>query len=55
MYAPDIWGMHVDIEDPNPECVLIFVQGATPGERVMYEINKVQTCFREQIEPSAST
>ena len=55
MYAPNIWGMHMDIEDPNPECVLIFVHGGTPGESDTHEINKVQTYFREQIEPSAST
>ena len=43
----------MDIEDPTPECVVIFMQGTTPGERIMHEINKVQTYFREQIEPSS--
>lgn len=53
-YAPDYWGMHMDIKDPRPECVLIFVHATTDPERIMYEINRVQTYFREQIEPMNS-
>ena len=31
-HGPNIWAMHMDIEDPTPESVLIFVQGTTPPE-----------------------
>lgn len=46
-----VWGTHIDVDNPNPENVLIFVRGTVPRENIIDEINKVQTFFREQIEP----
>ena len=51
-YAPNVWAMHLDIEDLTPAIALIFVNGTAPRETVIDEINKAQTFFREQIEPS---
>ena len=50
-YAPNVWAMHMDIDDPKPEIVLVFVQGTTKREEIMAEISRVQTYFREQTEP----
>ena len=50
-YAPNVWAMHMDISDPQPETVLVFVQGTTKREEIMAKINRVQTYFREQTEP----
>lgn len=46
--------MHMDIADPKVERVLIFVHTATPAGEIVDEINRVQTYFREQIEPKFS-
>lgn len=46
-----LWALHLDIEDPAPAPVLIFVSGETRRQDIMDEINKAQTFFREQIEP----
>ncbi len=43
--------MHMDITDPKVEKVLIFVYTKTPADQIMDEINKIQTHYREQIEP----
>ena len=49
---PNVWAMHMDIEDLKPENALIFVNGkTTKREEIMDAINKVQTYFRSQIEP----
>ena len=46
------WALHLDIEDPTPATVLIFVQVTTPEDRIVDEVNKAQTFFREQVEPA---
>ena len=45
------WGMHLDIDDPSPAKVLIFVEVGTKEDVIIHEINEAQTYFREQIEP----
>ena len=45
-----VWAMHMDIEDPTPESVIIFVRGDTKREEIMDKINETQTYFREQVE-----
>lgn len=50
--AETVWGTHIDIDDPAPANVLIFVRAAVPREKIIDEINKAQTFFREQIEPN---
>lgn len=51
---PNVWGMHLDIEDPTPAKVLIFVNGGTDPREIMHEINQAQTFFRKQTEPPFS-
>ena len=48
--ASNLWSMHLDIDDSAPASVLIFVRGNVPKDKVMSEINKAQTYFREQTE-----
>ncbi len=45
-----VWGIHIDIEDPTPESVIIFVRADIREEEIMDKINKAQTYFREQVE-----
>ena len=42
--------MHLDIDGSDPASVLIFVRGDVPDDKIMSEINKAQTYFREQTE-----
>ena len=46
----NVWGMHMDIEDPKVERVLIFVHEGTPADEIMDEINKAQSYFCRQVE-----
>ena len=48
--AYSVWGMHMDTEDRDPASVLILVRTDTPKKRIMHEINRAQTFFREQID-----
>ena len=48
--AFNLWAMHLDIDTSDPASVLIFVRGDVPDDKIMYEINKAQTYFREQTE-----
>lgn len=48
--GPGIWGMHLDIDDPDPAKVIILVETQTEREVIMDEINKAQTYFRKQID-----
>ena len=53
-YEPHVWAMHMDIEDPNPERVLIFVQGNTHPEEIHDKIVKAHAYFARQIQPFLS-
>ena len=46
----NLWAMHLDIDGSDPASVLIFVRGDVPDDKIMSEINKAQTYFREQTE-----
>ena len=50
-----IWAMFMDVEDPSPESVLVFVRVDRPHsverEEVIHEVNKRLTYLRSQIEP----
>lgn len=45
------WCMHMDLTDPRPEDVLVFVRSTVPKEKVVAEINRVLSHFTRQIEP----
>lgn len=51
----NIWGTHLDIGDPEPAKVLIFVNAmkstGVDVPEIMHEINEAQTYWRKQIEP----
>ena len=44
------WEMHLDIDAAPTPSVLIFVRGDLPQNKIMSEINRAQTYFREQTE-----
>lgn len=44
------WEMHLDIDATPTPSVLIFVRGDMPRNKIMSEINRAQTYFREQTE-----
>ncbi|MDE0004963.1 MAG: hypothetical protein OXQ29_19910 [Rhodospirillaceae bacterium] len=51
----NLWALMLDIDDPTPATALIFINAmgsyAVGAEKIMDEINKAQTYWREQIEP----
>lgn len=49
--ASNVWAMHMDIDDLNPENVLIFVQGTVPPEKVHDNILKAHAFFNSRIRP----
>ena len=50
-YPPNtVWGMHIDINDPKQESVIILVNKTTDRNEIMDKINKAQTYFRKQID-----
>ncbi|MDE0093269.1 MAG: hypothetical protein OXO49_02050 [Gammaproteobacteria bacterium] len=49
-----MWATHIDIEDPTPAKVIIFVRTDVKRQEIVDEINKAQTFFREQVEPAHS-
>ena len=48
-------GMHMDIDNPTPESVVIFVRADTKEEEIMDNINQAQTYFRKQVEKRPQT
>ena len=49
--APNVWAMHMDIDDPSPEHVLIFVEGTADPEVIHDKIVKAHAYFNKQIQP----
>ena len=51
---PDCWHMHMDLDDPRREDVLVFVRNTVPSDEVVSEINRVLSYFTRQIEPHST-
>ena len=53
-HGPNVWAMHMDIEDSTPESVLIFVRGTTAAEEILDKTVNAQAYFVKQIQPFLS-
>ena len=45
------WGLHMDLDNSEPESVLIFVRTDIPADRIVHEVQKALTYWRQQTEP----
>ena len=50
-YGPNVWAMHIDLDDDTPEQVLIFVQGAVAPTDVEQRIDRSKDYFLQQLGP----
>ncbi len=45
------WGLHMDLDNSEPESVLVFVRTDIPTDRIVHEVQKALTYWRQQTEP----
>ena len=45
------WGLHMDLDNSEPESVLIFVRTDISADKIVHEVQKSLTYWREQTEP----
>ena len=50
-YGPNVWAMHIDLDDDTPEQVLMFVQGVVAPSDVEERIDRSKDYFLQQLEP----
>ena len=50
-HGSNVWAMHIDTADPNPEQVLVFVQGNVPAAAIHDKLVKAQGYFVRQLQP----
>ena len=50
-YGPNVWAMHMDLDDDTPEHVLIFVQAIVPADEVETRIDRSSSYFVRQLQP----
>ena len=48
---PGQWALHMDLDHPFPEKVLIFAKTDIPAREIVHEVQRALVVWREQTEP----